>query len=188
MNSDKHMFSALVPAASKRTQMPNQIGGPAGAAIPSILSSSSAAHLASVAKTTAEALPPRQGGMPVATLLGQVEESSVHYVVTTIDNKGRLADQSPLRALGWLPEAAISIAAARGAMVLVTRNNGPDTVTRQGHLRLPAPVRHSCRIKTGARLLVAALPEQDMLLIYPSSTVDAALLAYHQSLRDEVQR
>jgi hypothetical protein len=122
-------------------------------------------------------------GLPVARLLGHVQKSSVHYVVTTIDNKGRLADQSPLRILGWQPEAPITIKPLWGEVIVVARSDGPDAVTRQGHLRLPASVRHSCRLTTGARVLIAALLEQELLLAYPSSTVDSALLAYHLSTR-----
>jgi hypothetical protein len=109
----------------------------------------------------------------------------LYYAVTTIDDRGRLADRSPLRILGWLPESSISINVLQGAVIVVTRSRGPGTITRQGHVRLPASVRHSCRLAPGARLLVAACPDHDLLAAYRTSTLEAMLLAYHMSLRNE---
>jgi hypothetical protein len=141
-------------------------------------------HLASTL-TTDRAVCPLARGLPVAQLLTHVQDGSLYYAVTTIDDRGRLADRSPLRILGWLPESSISINVLQGAVIVVTRSRGPGTITRQGHVRLPASVRHSCRLTPGARLLVAACPDHDLLAAYTTSTLEAMLLAYHMSLRNE---
>jgi hypothetical protein len=121
--------------------------------------------------------------LPVATLLEPTQNGTLYFVVTTIDSRGRLADRSPLRVLGWSPDCTINITTVGRAVIVATRSAGPDAVTRQGHLRLPAPVRHACRLDTGARLLVAASPDRDLLAAYPASSVEASLLAYHKTLR-----
>ncbi|NKQ52012.1 hypothetical protein HFP15_03865 [Amycolatopsis sp. K13G38] len=126
--------------------------------------------------------------LPVATLLEPVQSSTLYFVVTTIDSRGRLADQSPLRILGWTPDCAITITTVGRAAIVATRSAGPDAVTSQGHLRLPARVRHVCRLDTGARLLVAASPDRDLLAVYPHSSVEASLLAYHRALRHQDAR
>jgi len=51
-------------------------------------------------------------------------------------------------------------------------------VTRDGHVRLPAEVRHRCGLATGDRVLMAADPRSGQLVIYPPATVDA-MLARH---------
>ncbi|WP_344412148.1 hypothetical protein [Amycolatopsis minnesotensis] len=121
--------------------------------------------------------------LPTATLLEPAQSGTLYFVVTTIDSRGRLADRSPLRVLGWTPDCTITITALGRAVIVVTRSAGPDAVTRQGHLRLPAPIRHVCRLNTGARLLVAASLDRDLLAVYPGSSVEASLLAYHETLR-----
>lgn len=121
--------------------------------------------------------------LPVATLLEPVQGGTLYFVVTTIDSRGRLADRSPLRVLGWNPDCTITITTVGRAVIVATRSAGPDAVTRQGHLRLPARVRHACHLGTGARLLVAASPDRDLLAAYPVSSVEASLLAYHKTLR-----
>lgn len=138
-------------------------------------------YLASTVKISEEETRPRTSGLPVARLLSPVHDSSVYYAVTAIDNRGRLADRSVLRVLGWLPHSSISINVLNGFFIVVTHSHGPATITRQGHLRLPAAVRHSCRIKARAQLLVAAYPDHDLLTAYPTSVLDKVLLAYHES-------
>ncbi|MCU1680187.1 MAG: hypothetical protein JWQ81_926 [Amycolatopsis sp.] len=124
-------------------------------------------------------------GLPVARLLEHSPRSEVHYTVTAMDAHGRLADRSPLRILGWLPEARVSLGAIRGVLIIGRRSDGPDTVTRQGHLQLSASIRHACRLQAGARLLVAAYPDRGLLAAYSGSALDAMVQAYHESLRSE---
>jgi hypothetical protein len=112
----------------------------------------------------------------------------MYFTVTTIDNRGRLADRSPLRILGWLPLSRVSISTVKGKLIVVTRSDGPDSITRQGHLRLPAPIRHTCRLEPSAQLLVAAFPDRGLLAAYSGSALDAMVLAYHECLRSEVTR
>jgi hypothetical protein len=55
-------------------------------------------------------------------------------------------------------------------------------VTPQGHLRLPADVRHGCRIRGGDRVLVVALRTEDLLIAYTPFAIDAMAGAYHTSI------
>lgn len=47
-------------------------------------------------------------------------------------------------------------------------------ITRQGHLRIPAPIRHLCGLTTGARLLVTVAPGNH-LIIYPMAALAEVL-------------
>jgi hypothetical protein len=89
-----------------------------------------------------------------------------------------------VRLLGWSPKCLVSVRVLNGPVMVVTRSSGPDSVTRQGYLRLPASVRHACHIDPGSRLLVVACRDNDLLAIYPTSVLDAILLAYQVSLSD----
>lgn len=96
--------------------------------------------------------------LPLVALQALTAPTLMHCVVTPVDARGRLADSSPARMLGWEPGRPISVVVIphSGRQIIGVRPGGPNAVTRQGHIRIPAYVRHLCRIATGDRLLVAA--------------------------------
>jgi hypothetical protein len=121
-------------------------------------------------------------GLPVPRLVAPDRTASAYYTISAIDGRGRVADRSPLLALGWHPGLPIAISNKHGAVVVVARPDGPNRVTRDGRLRLPAPIRHLSRMNAGDRLLVAACPERDLLVAYPMYAVDTMVLAYRTPL------
>lgn len=125
-------------------------------------------------------------GLPVAYLNTKDSGSTSYYVVTTVDHRGRLADRSPLRALQWPPGNPVAMSVLPGAIAVVAQPGSRQAVTRQGHLRLPAALRYGCSINPGDRLLMAALPERSLMLLYGTHVVDEMLLCFHstQSARE----
>jgi hypothetical protein len=104
---------------------------------------------------------------------------SLYYTVTPIDARGRLADQSPIRALGWPPSQPITITVIQQAIIVTAHADAADSITRQGHLRLPARIRHHCHLNPADRLLVAAAPTPGVLLIYTTALLESILQAHH---------
>jgi hypothetical protein len=96
-----------------------------------------------------------------------------------MDDRGRLADRSPIRAAVWLPGQPITISAAPDRLVIVVNAGGPETITRHGHLRLPAGIRHACGLSAGDRLLVTVTHTEPMLAVYPMATVETILRQQH---------
>lgn len=127
-------------------------------------------------------------GLPVAHLVRPARNASLHLVVTTVDGRGRLADRSPLRMLGWTAGQPVAVSLAVSALVIVVRAGGSQAITGQGHLRLPVAIRRVCRLETGDRVLVVACPQQGLLAVYPMATVEEMFLAYHAGVRDEPVR
>nr|CEL13584.1 hypothetical protein [Kibdelosporangium sp. MJ126-NF4]CTQ99270.1 hypothetical protein [Kibdelosporangium sp. MJ126-NF4] len=48
-------------------------------------------------------------------------------------------------------------------------------ITKDGHLRLPAPIRHRIGLRTGDRVLLAAKVDQQTLTVYPPAVLDVLL-------------
>jgi hypothetical protein len=117
--------------------------------------------------------------LPVAQLAWPQPASTAYYTVSPIDAWGRLADRSPLRVLQWRPGHPLAVSVAQEAIVIVARPDGHESITRQGHLRLPAPIRHLLRLQTGDRLLLVACPDRGILVAHTMSTLDAMVLAHH---------
>jgi hypothetical protein len=105
-----------------------------------------------------------------------------YCAVTAVDDRGRVCDRTPLKVLGWGSGTPVTIVMLPAAGVAVVRRGGAAAVTRQGHLRIPADLRHGLRIGPGDRLLVVAHPADDVLVAYTPSAIDAMVASYHTSI------
>jgi hypothetical protein len=99
------------------------------------------------------------------------------YGLSAVDDRGRLADRAVWRALGWTPGTRLQIRVAGGLVVVDADPGGAFAVTRQGHVRLPATVRHWCGLAGGDRLLLAADPALGRLVVYPPEALDRVTAA-----------
>jgi hypothetical protein len=130
-------------------------------------------HSAPQGKATNE-----QRVLPVAQL---APESSpmVTYGMAAIDRDGRLAEVAVVAALGWLPGTRLDIR-VRGGLVLVTADpHAIFRVTRPGQVRLPATVRHWCRLTAGSRVLLVADPAAGRLVVHPPAALHTMITEFH---------
>lgn len=121
-------------------------------------------------------------GLPLIELRDGNAEGARYCVATTVDYRGRLADRTPLKIMGWEPGTPITISMLPNAGIIIVRRGGVDVVTRQWHLRLPPNIRHGCRIRTGDRLLVVAHLDDGVLVAYTPFAIDAMASDYHASI------
>jgi hypothetical protein len=112
--------------------------------------------------------------LPLPTLIPR-RRSTVVYGLSAVDDRGRVADRVIMRALGWSAGLRLDIRVAAGVLTVFTDPEGVYQVTNQGHLRLPAPLRHRCGLKAGVRVLLAADPQRSRLAIYPPAALDTLL-------------
>jgi hypothetical protein len=124
---------------------------------------------------------PRQQ-LPLVGLFDTGTDQTRYWTVTTVSDRGRFADGTPLKVLGWAAGTSVTIATIPASGVIVVRRGGTGAVTPQGHLRLPADVRQGCRIRGGDRVLVVAHPTEDLLIAYMPYAIDAMAGAYHTSI------
>src|SRR5262249_1283139 len=130
-------------AAAEPAQSSWHTGRGTGAVITGTPSGSLAEHVASA--LVSGQLPRTAGvGLPLAPLALPTPTPSLYYTVTPVDARGRLADRSPIRALGWQPGQPITITLLQQAIVVTAQAGAADAITGQGHLRLPARIRHRC--------------------------------------------
>lgn len=106
------------------------------------------------------------------------------YGLAAVDCRGRVADRAVVMALGWVPGTRLNIRESGGLLVICTDTHGVFSVTKQGHLRLPASVRHCCGLVPGDRVLLAANPQGDLLIVYPPATLDDLFAQRHAGLGD----
>ena len=115
---------------------------------------------------------PAPGSLPLPGLAKPQRITTARYALTTSDRQGRLADRSPIKALGWAPHQPIFITGAPDTIVIRAATNGHETLTRQGFLQLPAVIRHLYHIHTGDQLLIAAYHDHDLALVCTVAALD----------------
>jgi hypothetical protein len=110
------------------------------------------------------------------------------YRVAAVDRCGRLAERSVMRALGWSPAVRLDIAEATGTLIVRADQTGAFRTTGHGHLALPARVRRWCGLRVGDRVLLAANPMRQELLVCPPAVLDAMIAARRARSVDTFQR
>ncbi|MGI8312993.1 AbrB/MazE/SpoVT family DNA-binding domain-containing protein [Saccharopolyspora hattusasensis] len=104
--------------------------------------------------------------------------------LAAVDARGRVADQAVLRALGWTPGTRLAIRETHGLLTIRTDAHGVFSITKQGHLRLPASVRHCCGLLPGDRVLLAAEPAHGVLVVHPPAVLDDMITRCRARLLD----
>lgn len=112
--------------------------------------------------------------LPLPSLISH-RTSNLVYGMAALDDRGRIADQVVMRALGWHARQRLTIDETGGVLTVHTDPNGDYQITGQGNLRLPAALRHRFGLATGDRVLLAADPDRSRVVIYPPAALDNAL-------------
>jgi hypothetical protein len=116
--------------------------------------------------------------LPVPRLAGTRLRSTV-YGLAAMDDRGRVADGAIVRALGWVPGTRLDVHESGGLVLVRADRQGVFSLTGQGNVRLPATVRHWCGLVPGDRVLLAADPDQGLLIVYPPAALDAMVSQFH---------
>ena len=119
--------------------------------------------------------------LPLPTVPTPRTDTAV-YGLAVVDCRGRVADRTVFAALGWVAGTPLAISVTHGTLVIGTDLCGVFGMTSQGHLRLPAPVRHRCGLAAGDRVLLAAYPVRNMLLVHPPAVLDQLVADRHATL------
>jgi bifunctional DNA-binding transcriptional regulator/antitoxin component of YhaV-PrlF toxin-antitoxin module len=97
------------------------------------------------------------------------------YGMSRIDASGRLTSQVISHVLNWQPGDRLTLTADAGVVVARRDPHGMVTVPARHAVAIPAALRHRCGLRAGDRVLLAAVPGQDMLVAYALAVVDQAL-------------
>ncbi|MEU1548011.1 hypothetical protein [Nocardia sp. NPDC005745] len=113
-------------------------------------------------------------GLPLGNVEQPPQRTAVHSI-RPVDTNGHVVDKTVLTALDWRPGDQLSWRICGGLIVITRPGFGRRGITKHGHLPLPAAIRRSAGIRIHDRVLLAADPEQALLVVYPAHVVDEIL-------------
>ncbi|EME52257.1 hypothetical protein H074_34126 [Amycolatopsis decaplanina DSM 44594] len=105
--------------------------------------------------------------------------------IAVLDAGGRLQDQGAVAALGWSPGDRLLITLIKTSVVIHRHADGVFVMPRKPYVCLPATVRRACGVDAGARMLLVADAEHDVLVVHPEPAVQAMLRTFHATLATE---
>ncbi|MEU3768652.1 hypothetical protein AB0E55_26650 [Amycolatopsis keratiniphila] len=102
--------------------------------------------------------------------------------IAVLDAGGRLQDRGAVAALGWSVGDRLLITLVQTSVVIHRRADGVFVMPRKPYVCLPATVRRACGVNAGARMLLVADAEHDVLVVHPEPAVQAMLRTFHAAL------
>jgi bifunctional DNA-binding transcriptional regulator/antitoxin component of YhaV-PrlF toxin-antitoxin module len=114
--------------------------------------------------------------------LRAVSQARLYFGTATMDRSGRVYDRAAVVLLGWAPGDRLLLTVLDTSVVYQRRGDGVFAMTSKPYVIVPAPVRARCAIHTGDRVLLAADPSQDALVVHPPAAVTAMLSHFHTRL------
>ncbi|ADL47666.1 hypothetical protein Micau_4152 [Micromonospora aurantiaca ATCC 27029] len=144
--------------------------------IPAVVMPGQAARVRSTPDSPAAAM--RRPPLPLPTLAVARSRADV-YGLVTLNSRGRIADQATMKVLDWAPGLRVSIRERHGLIVVSADEQGVFSVTKEGHLRLPAVVRQWCGLAAGDRVLIVAEPAYRRLVVHPPAKLDEMITQAH---------
>jgi hypothetical protein len=104
--------------------------------------------------------------------------ASAVYAVAAVDCNGRVAERAVVQALGWSAGTVLNLRIRANLILVQADQRGAYVLAPPGYVRLPAAIRHRCGLVPGARLLLAADPVRQVLVMYPPAALDAMVSAF----------
>jgi hypothetical protein len=117
--------------------------------------------------------------LPLAQPLARTD---VVYGLGRIDASGRVADRAVTAALGWSGGDRLTLTAEAGVVIARRDPGGLVTMPSRPYVVIPAALRSRCGLHAGDRVLLAAIPAEDILAAYPLAIIDQAIRSHHPRL------
>ncbi|GAA2675615.1 hypothetical protein [Actinoplanes palleronii] len=120
--------------------------------------------------------------LPLPTV-AELPRRDVVFGLSSMDRTGRIVDKPIMASLGWKPGLQVGFAIREGVIVIAPgAGQRLRAIDRLGHLNVPARVRQACRIDNPERVLLAAFPRRQLLLVHPAALVGHLTALLHAAM------
>lgn len=130
---------------------------------------------------------PRRGGetsrspLPLPHL-PEPSDRDVVFGMGRLDCGGRITARTTVTSLQWTTGDRIRFTVRDGLIVAKIDPTGQRDLGQHGILRLPVEMRRACRLDAGDRILLAALPARQRLIIHPPATLATLTATVHDTV------
>jgi len=115
-------------------------------------------------------------------VLPEPVDRDVVFAMTRLTAGGRLVSKEMLTSLGWPVGERVGFT-IRDQLIVINRDPaGSRAVREPSFVLLPMQVRRACRMQVGDRVLLAALPRRQRLIVHPPSTLAAMTESSYESV------
>ncbi|WIM98626.1 hypothetical protein ACTOB_002230 [Actinoplanes oblitus] len=109
----------------------------------------------------------------------QFPTRDVVFGLAALDRAGRITDKVIMGCLGWKPGLRLEFTIREGLIVVAADETGCRTLDERWQVRLPMRVRRACRMEGHQRVVLAALPDKQRLIVHPPAQLGQLTLAAH---------
>lgn len=117
--------------------------------------------------------------LPVPPVPARYPQTGLDLGIAAVNASGRVREQQLiLKTLGWRAGDRTSSHVIADGIVIRREHDGHQLIDPRNQLLIPAGLRTLYRIGAGDRIVLVAIPEQEVLIVHPTAFV-AGLLAEH---------
>jgi len=121
--------------------------------------------------------------LPIADLGPVVDRGSVAFSLVRVGMNGVVTARVPLERLSWAPGLPLRLSVSSGLLVVApSEKPSAASVPPRMSLTLPARLRARCRIRAEDQVLLAAVLEHDLMVVYPQHALYTMVTAFHDNL------
>jgi bifunctional DNA-binding transcriptional regulator/antitoxin component of YhaV-PrlF toxin-antitoxin module len=108
--------------------------------------------------------------------------ANLYFGTALVNSSGRVQDRAAVAVLGWARGDHLLVTVVGTSVVFQRRPDGVFAMAAKPYVVLPVAVRSRCVVPAGSRVLVAADPDQDVLVVHSPSAVHTMLGQFHVHL------
>lgn len=122
--------------------------------------------------------------LPVPALQPDIDPSPMEslYSIVKVDSSGRVADHTVMTALSWQPCAPLDFTITGESIVVRSIPDGLYSRTAQSCFTIPVRIRQRCRIRAGDRVVLAAIPHRNLIIVTGVRVLHDAMSDYHHAI------
>jgi hypothetical protein len=141
--------------------------------------------IASLALPAARPAPSQPASpLPLTGLHQLPRDASMLYDIGRVDGSGRVASNDIINALRWQPGSKLDVILTPRTIVIRASPRGQFRVPQRPCIIIPSHVRRPHDINPGDHVLIAAAPDDGLVIVYPLSALDEMISRYHSAHRE----
>lgn len=126
--------------------------------------------------------------LPVVDVVALYRDASVLYSMGRVDQSGRVSERSVVDRLAWSPGDRLHANLVSGMVFFQRDPRGSLALTSRSYVPIPSSIQTQCGLHAGDRVLLAPVPDHDLVVAYTPLALDAMTRQYCESLIEGASR